>query len=197
MSKLEEIKKILDSLFSNVDLPLYEYRKSNNYFPVLGEGSYDADIVFIGEAPGKNEAETGKPFCGRSGKVLDKLLLHINLKREDVYITSIVNDRPPQNRDPFPKEIEVYAPYLKKQIEIIKPKVIATLGRHSMSYILREFNLESELQPIGKIHGKVFKTKTSFGVLKIVALYHPAVAVYDQRKLSELKKDFETLKNII
>ena len=130
--KSEALKKIKEEIIALKESPLYSYRTENKYFPVIGEGSHDADIVFIGEAPGRNEAETGRPFCGRSGKLLDEFLVSIDLQREKVYITSIVKDRPPQNRDPLPAEIELYAPFLDRQIEIIKPKVIATLGRFSM-----------------------------------------------------------------
>lgn len=191
------MKEIKEELLGGISLPLFKYRKENNYFPVIGEGSHDAKIIFVGEAPGENEAKTGRPFCGRSGKILDLLLEHVGLKREDVYITNIVKDRPPKNRDPLPEEIKAYVPYLERQIEIIQPKVISTLGRHSMSYLLKRFNLEDELQPISKIHGKIFETNSSFGHIKVVTLYHPAVAVYDQSKLDDLKRDFEALKSLI
>jgi DNA polymerase len=150
--------------------------------------------MFIGEAPGKNEAKTGRPFCGASGRILDELLAHIKLKRDDIYITNIVKDRPTGNRDPRPEEIEIYAPFLDRQIEIIKPKVIVTLGRFSMEYIMKKFNLENELDIISKIHGKVFESKTEFGKIKIIPLYHPAVAIYSRTQLPQLKEDFEQLK---
>jgi len=197
MTKTELMKKIKEEILEDKNLPLFEYRKENRYFPVIGEGSHDSSILFIGEAPGENEAKTGKPFCGRAGKILDLLLEHVNLKREDVYITNIVKDRPPKNRDPLPNEIESYAPYLERQIKIIEPKVIATLGRHSMSHILKKFDLEDEIQTIGKMHGKIFESKNYINRVKIITLYHPAVAVYDQSKLDELKKDFEILKSVI
>ena len=195
--KREQMKKIKDELLDLEVSPLYKYRIENKFFPVIGEGSHDAQIVFIGEAPGKNEAKTGRPFCGMSGKVLDELISHIGLKREDVYITNVVKDRPTNNRDPKPSEIEVYAPFLDRQIDIIQPKVIATLGRFSMDYIMKKFNLESELDSISKIHGEVFDAKAPFGDMKIVPLYHPAVAVYNRNQLPKLKKDFEVLKRFI
>jgi uracil-DNA glycosylase len=133
-------KKIKDDLLGLKESPLYKYRIENKFFPVIGEGSHDAEIVFIGEAPGKKEAMTGKPFCGASGKVLDELLAHIKVDREKVYITNVVKDRPENNRDPKPSEIELYSPFLDKQLEIIKPKFIATLGRFSMEYIMKKFN---------------------------------------------------------
>ncbi len=188
--------KIKDEVLGLEESPLYEFRIENKNFPVIGEGSHSAKIMFVGEAPGKNEALTGKPFCGASGKILDKLLESVGLKREEVYVTNIVKDRPPANRDPMPSEIEIYGPFLDRQIEIIKPKIIATLGRFSMDYIMRKFGLDLELQPISKIHGKVFSTKTSFGEMNIIPLYHPAVAVYNSHSLDTLKEDFKILQNI-
>ncbi len=189
------MKKIKDELLAFEVSPLYKYRIENKFFPVVGEGSHDAQIVFVGEAPGKNEAMTGRPFCGASGKILDELLVYINIDRKDVYVTNVVKDRPENNRDPNPEEIELYAPFLDRQLEIIKPKIIATLGRFSMDYIMKKFELTFDLAPISQIHGKKFKTKTSWGDIYIVPLYHPAVAVYNRNQLSILKKDFEKLKN--
>lgn len=193
----EEMKKIKDAVLNLTESPLFEYRTENNFFPVIGEGSHDADIVFIGEAPGKNEALTGRPFCGASGKVLDELLASIGLPRESVYVTNIVKDRPPENRDPKPDEIELYAPFLDKQIEIIKPKVIATLGRFSMDYIMKRYDLDFEIEPISKIHGKIFETEGPGGKTVVVPLYHPAVAVYNRNQMDDLKKDFAALKAYI
>lgn len=193
MPKHDQIKKIERAILNLKKSPLYAYRIENNYAPVIGEGNLDTHIVFIGEAPGKNEALTGKPFCGASGKVLDQLLEHIKLKRENVYITNIVKDRPQDNRDPKPEEIKLYSPFLIKQLEIIKPKIIATLGRFSMECIMKAFGLENEIDVISNMHGKVFNIKTSWGKVRLVPLYHPAVAVYNRNRLDELKKDFEKL----
>lgn len=193
-NKTERIAKIKQEILNLKKSPLFKYRTENNYFPVIGEGSLNAKIMFIGEAPGRNEAKTGKPFCGTAGKVLDTLLLSVKLKRENIYITNIVNDRPQENRDPTSEEIKIYGPFLDRQIDIIQPKVIATLGRYSMDYIMRKFGLESEIVPIGKAHGKVFEAKTSYGKIKIAVLYHPCVAVYNPIKIGELKKDFKILK---
>jgi DNA polymerase len=187
------MKNIQEEILNLKQSPLYEYRISNNYLPVIGEGSLDAHIVFIGEAPGKNEALTGKPFCGASGKVLDQLLGHIGIKRGGVYVTNIVKDRPEDNRDPKPEEIKLYTPFLIQQLEIIRPKVIATLGRFSMDFIMKHFGLEENIQSISNIHGKIFKTKAPWGEVIIIPLYHPAVAIYNRSRLDELKKDFEVL----
>lgn len=193
MSNSDEFKKIAQEILELTESPLYDYRIENKYIPVMGEGSHDAHLMFVGEAPGETEAKTGKPFCGRSGKMLDELLASIKMDRTKVYVTNLVNDRPPGNRDPEPNEIKLYGPFLERQIEVMKPKVIATLGRHSMKYIFEKYGLGSELQVISKIHGKEFKAKTSYGEVAVVALYHPAVALYNGSKKGELLKDFKVL----
>src|SRR3989338_6639643 len=134
-TKLDEMKKIRDEVLALTSAPLYAERVKNKVFPVIGEGSHDAKIMFVGEAPGKNEAAGGRPFCGASGKILTEMIESIGKKRENVYITNIVKDRPTDNRDPLPEEIKIYSPFLDRQIEIIQPKVIATLGRYSMACI--------------------------------------------------------------
>ncbi|KKR31016.1 MAG: Thermostable uracil-DNA glycosylase [Parcubacteria group bacterium GW2011_GWC1_39_8] len=190
--KERALKAIKDEILGLVSSPLYKERIKNKYFPVIGEGNHSARIMFIGEAPGENEAKTGRPFCGRAGKVLDELLVSAGIERKDVYVTNIVKDRPPGNRDPLPDEIEIYAPFLDRQIEIIKPKVIATLGRFSMQYVMSRYGLEFELDSISKLHGKVFTTDK----FKVVPLYHPAAAIYNQHLLDTLKEDFKVLKNL-
>ncbi len=192
--RIEELKRINDEVMNLTASPLYKERIKNKALSVTGEGDPNAKIMFIGEAPGKREAESGKPFCGAAGRVLNELLVHIEMKREDVYITNIVKDRPPGNRDPSPEEISIYAPFLDRQIEIIQPKVLATLGRHAMRHVLSEYTDGLVEHSIGEIHGKEFETKLSHGGVKIVPLYHPAVAIYQYSKKDELKKDFEILK---
>jgi uracil-DNA glycosylase family 4 len=192
--RVDELKRIEDEVVNLKDSPLYQFRIDNKNMPVIGEGSHFAEIMFIGEAPGKNEALTGKPFCGASGKILDELLSSVNLRREDIYITNIVKDRPPENRDPSPEEIKIYGPLLDRQIEIIQPKIIATLGRFSMQYIFEKFKILSDLEPISVAHGKVFDVKMGYGKVKIVPLYHPAASIYNQQLKETLKKDFKVLK---
>jgi len=192
--KTDKLRKIRDEVVNLKGSPLYEYRTSNEYYPVIGEGDHNADIVFVGEAPGRNEAEQGKPFCGRAGKILDDLLKSVGIPREDVYITNILKDRPQENRDPLPEEIAIYGPFLDRQIEIIQPKVIATLGRYSMDYIMRKFDLAEQLEPISKAHGKVYEVSGLFGTMKIAPLYHPAAAIYTQSLLETFKEDFKILK---
>jgi uracil-DNA glycosylase len=191
----ELMRRIKDEVVTLKESPLYEFRIESKNLPVIGEGSHSAKIMFIGEAPGRNEAKTGQPFCGAAGKILDQLLEYANIKREDIYITNIVKDRPPQNRDPSPEEIKIYGPFLDRQIEIIQPQVIATLGRYAMGYVMTKLGLELELEPISKMHGRVFDATTSYGKIKVVPLYHPAVAVYNSHTLDSLKKDFEILKD--
>ena len=193
------LKKIKDDILKLTESSLYAERVKNNYFPVIGEGSHTASIMFIGEAPGQNEAKTGRPFCGRAGKVLDSLLESVDILRQDVYITNIVKDRPPGNRDPLPDEIAFYAPFLDRQIELIKPKVIATLGRFSMQYVMNRYGLDFELDSISKIHGQIFQGRTlstdSQGpTFKFIPFYHPASAIYNQHLLPTLKEDFKVLK---
>lgn len=195
--KFEALKKIRGELVTFTESPLYEYRTKNNFFPVIGEGNHDAHIMVIGEAPGKKEALTGKPFCGASGKFLDELCAHIGLDRKDVYVTNIVKDRPEDNRDPSQAEIDLYGPFLDRQLEIIQPKVIATLGRFSMVYIMEKLGLSGEIQPISALHGKVLYGKLPYGNVALVSLYHPAVALYNGSMRDVLKKDFESLKEFI
>jgi len=191
----ELMRKIRDGVVALKESPLYKFRIESKNLPVIGEGSHSAKIMFIGEAPGRNEAKTGRPFCGRAGQILDELLNSVGIKREEIYITNIVKDRPPENRDPLPSEIEIYGPFLDRQIEIIQPKVIATLGRYAMGYVMNKLGLELELEPISKMHGRTFDTTASYGKIKVVPLYHPAVAVYNSHTLDQLKKDFQVLKD--
>lgn len=197
MSKFDEMKKVQKDIFELEESPLYKERVENNYLPVFGEGNLDAQIIFIGEAPGKNEAQTGKPFCGASGKILNQLLEHVHLKREDVYITNIVKDRPTNNRDPKSDEIKLYTPFLTREIEIIKPKIIATLGRFSMSFILEQYGLKDKLDIISKLHGQIFKVQTGWGEMNIIPLYHPAVAVYNRTQIDDLKNDIKKFESLL
>jgi uracil-DNA glycosylase len=200
--KDEALKKIKDEVLALSASPLYTLRVENNYFPVIGEGNHEAEIMFIGEAPGENEAKTGRPFCGRAGKILDTLLDSVGIERKDVYVTNIVKDRPPKNRDPLPEEIALYAPFLDRQIEIMGPKVIATLGRFSMQYVMGRYGLEGKLDSISKLHGQVFQGRTlgtgsQGSTFALVPLYHPAAAIYNQHLLDTLKADFQMLKTLI
>lgn len=153
---------------------------------VMSDGSPEADIVFIGEAPGKKEDELGKPFVGAAGKFLDEMLGGIDLKRQDVYITNIVKYRPPGNRDPEPEEIKAFMPYLMRQIEIIKPKLIVFLGRHAMSVFMPELR-------ISQVHGQ---PKRKNGQVYL-PLFHPAAALYNGGMRQTLVEDFNKIPAIL
>ena len=164
---------------------------------VLGSGNPDADVVFIGEAPGKQEDLKGKPFIGASGKFLDEMLASVNLKRDDIYITNIVKYRPPDNRDPLPAEKKAFLPYLQAQLEIIAPKVLVTLGRHSSNCFLPDLQ-------ISKDHGQPKRIKLAFRedqtrVLEVVILplYHPAAALYNGGMRQTLMDDFSQIPDIL
>lgn len=150
---------------------------------VMGDGNINADIVFIGEAPGKKEDELGLPFMGAAGKFLNEMLAVADMDRSDVYITNIVKYRPPKNRDPSADEKKAFWPYLLQQIDIIDPKVVITLGRHSMEYILPNMK-------IGEVHGEVKKIHLGDRKIAVVPLYHPAAALYNGSLRQTLIDDF-------
>ena len=187
---MESLEKIREEVLRCKKCNLWKTRKN----PVFGEGNEHAKIFFCGEAPGYHESMTGKPFCGAAGKILDKLLDSIGLKRKEIYITNIVKLRPPNNRNPTQEEIKACSPYLDRQIEIIKPKIICCLGNFATAYIMKKFGLKDKVQGISKIHRKVFLVSTLFGPVKIIPLYHPAVATYNANMFKIIKKDFEILK---
>lgn len=164
---------------------------------VFGTGNPDADVVFIGEAPGKQEDLKGKPFVGASGKFLDEMLASVSLSRDDIYITNIVKYRPPNNRDPLPQEKKVFLPYLQAQLEIIAPKVLVTLGRHSSNCFLPDLQ-------ISKDHGQPKRIKLAFWAdpsqvveVVILPLYHPAAALYNGGMRQTLMDDFGQIPAII
>jgi DNA polymerase len=194
-AKTEQLRAIKEEVLNLTILPLYAYRQKEGNLPVIGEGSHEAKIMLVGEAPGKNEAKTGRPFCGSAGRLLDELLASINLPRQAVYITNIVKDRPPGNRDPLPEEIAAYAPWLDRQINIIRPAVIATLGRFSMSYLLPKFGV-TDFGAISQAHGKKFVAQADYGPITLVPLYHPAAAIYNQALKATMFADFKILKNL-
>lgn len=194
-SRKRALKKIEEEIEALRGSALTDYRRENGYVPVPGEGSLTPGIMFIGEAPGKKEAETGKPFCGRAGQILDELLDSIGVTRDEVYITSIAKDRPPKNRDPKPEEIALYAPFLDRQIEVLQPKVIATLGRFSMEYVMERYGLQDEIESIGLLHGRTFELP-NLPTSKLVPLYHPAACIYRQKLKPTLLEDFQVLKEL-
>ncbi|QQG49722.1 MAG: uracil-DNA glycosylase [Candidatus Berkelbacteria bacterium] len=148
---------------------------------VPGEGSCDAEIMFIGEAPGAKENETGRPFVGAAGQFLTEMLNSIGLERGDVFIANVIKYQPPGNRDPLPEEIRLQLPFLLKQIAIIKPKLICFLGRHSMSALLPDLG-----KTISQVHGElVEKDRQAY-----LPLYHPAAALYNGGMRETLLADF-------
>lgn len=157
---------------------------------VMGDGNINAEIVFIGEAPGKNEDEQGLPFVGAAGKFLNEMLGEAGMQRSDVYITNIVKYRPPNNRDPLPEEKKAFWPYLLKQLQIIKPKVVITLGRHSMEYFLPGMK-------IGAIHGQPKRIQFGDEKLVVIPLFHPAAALYNPAMRQTLIDDFLMVPEII
>jgi len=170
--KLEALRKEIEQ---DKNLPL-----STNL--VFGEGDIDCKVLFIGEAPGEKEDETGRPFVGRAGQLLTKSLEEIKWKREDVYITNIVKRRPPMNRDPLPEEIELYKPYLTKQIEIINPILITTLGRFSMNYFLPDAKIMRD-------QGKLFQIGSYF----VYPVLHPAAALRGNAMMATFKESIKKL----
>jgi len=157
---------------------------------VMGDGNLNADIVFIGEAPGKNEDEQGLPFVGAAGKFLNEMLAQAGMERSDVYITNIVKYRPPNNRDPLPEEKKAFWPYLTRQLDIIAPKVVVTLGRHSMEYFLPEAK-------ISMVHGEAKRITFGDKKIVIVPLYHPAAALYNGGMRQTLIDDFLRVPTVI
>lgn len=179
-SKLDAIK---DDIIKNKVCP--ELAASAKQL-VFGSGSPNAEMVLIGEAPGKNEDEQGLPFVGAAGKFLNEMLASISLGREDVYITNIVKYRPPNNRDPLPQEKQAFLPYLRSQLEVIKPKLVITLGRHSMDSLLPGLQ-------ISKCHGQPKR----FEGQVYLPLFHPAAALYNGSLRATLMSDFSNIPRIL
>ena len=190
MTKQELMSKIKESVEKCKKCGLSKTRKN----PVIGDGSLDSEILFIGEAPGYNEDLQGRPFVGRAGKILDNLLESVGINRDSVYIANILKCRPPNNRNPQKNEINLCIEYLSKQIEIIQPKIIMPLGSFACSYIFEKYGIKYD--KISKIHGKLFQKNTLLGKLRIIPMYHPAVATYNPNIKKQLLKDFSIIKKI-
>jgi DNA polymerase len=176
MDKHEALRALEREIAADASLPLQE---SNLVF---GEGDPDAAVLFIGEAPGERENELKRPFVGRAGQLLDKLIQSVGWERKQVYITNIVKRRPPGNRDPLPEEIEAYRPYLARQIEILDPALIATLGRFSMNYFLPSAKITRD-------QGKLFRA----GSRLMYPLLHPAAALRGTGAMQSLTAAFTRL----
>ena len=182
-SKAQQLNEIREKILK--DDPTPELRKGATQL-VFADGNPDAEIVFIGEAPGKNEDQQGKPFVGAAGKFLDQMLEMIGLTRKDIYITNIVKYRPPNNRDPLPEEKSAFLPYLESQLEVIQPLVTVTLGRHSLNCFLPDLSISA-------VHGQA-KRYRGFVYLP---LFHPAAALYNGGMRQTLIDDFALIPIII
>jgi uracil-DNA glycosylase family 4 len=158
---------------------------------VFGSGNADADLMFIGEAPGADEDRLGLPFVGRAGKLLDRLLGEIGLERSDVFIANTLKCRPPSNRDPYPNEIESCSGYLRRQVELIQPKVICTLGNFSTK-LLRE-----DATGISRLHGRDEVRTIGARAIRLLPLYHPAAALYTPSNLQTLRDDFARIPELL
>ena len=193
-TKLEQMKFIKQTIIANQQL------KEN--FPlanklVFGEGNLDAKIIFIGEAPGKNEDLSGQPFVGISGQILDQNLSHIGLDRQMVYVTNIVKYRPDNNRDPSEIEKKLFLVYLIMQILVINPSILVTLGRHSLSVFDKNLSIQQIHGKITTIKFKKINLKFSNYSFKLLPLYHPAATIYNRALKSVLENDFQNLKKYV
>lgn len=192
MLKQEQLDKIKRQIITDKVCPELASQATQLVF---GDGNPDADIVFIGEAPGKNEDLQGLPFVGAAGKFLNEMLEMIGLKRGDIYITNIVKYRPPNNRDPLPEEKKAFLPYLQDQLDIIQPKVVVTLGRHSLNCFLPDLQ-------IGQCHGQPKRIRLKYKeqavtLLVILPLFHPAAALYNGGMRQTLIDDFVRIPEIV
>lgn len=184
--KDKELASLKKKMLSDLSLPL----KKGATNLVFGVGNSDTKVLFIGEGPGYWEDQKAEPFVGNAGKLLDGLLHSIDLPRPEVYITNVVHHRPPENRDPEPSEIAAYSPYLDQIIEIIKPKVIVTLGRFSMAKFLPGVKITA-------IHGKPQRVKFSEREISIVPMYHPAAALRSSEVMRQIREDFKIIPQVL
>lgn len=186
MSKLEDLAKLKKEMEDDKSLPLREGATQL----VFGDGSPDAEVYCLGESPGYHEDQQGKPFVGQAGQLLNRLLESIGLKREDVYISNVVRFRPPQNRDPLPEEIAAFQPYVDREIEIINPKTIVTLGRFSMGKFLPYAKISS-------VHGKPAVLEWKGKKITVVPMYHPAAALRAGSIMEAIKGDFKVIPEVL
>ncbi len=179
-------KGLLDKLSNKVALCNRCELSATRKNPVFGDGNINADIMFVGEAPGKDEDLQGKPFVGRAGKLFNEILNNIGLNRKNVYIANCLKCRPPNNRDPKPEELINCFEYLKQQIKIIKPKIIGTLGRYST------YQLTGQSGALGTLRGRVF----SFGQIRVIPMYHPAYLLRNPNAIDIFENDLKKLKEM-
>jgi len=192
MSRKELMKVVEDEVKNCKRCELWKTRRK----AVPGEGNLNTSLMFIGEAPGYWEDVKGRPFVGAAGKLLDSLLNGIGLSRETVYITNVVKCRPPENRDPLPIEVETCTPYLNRQIQIIQPKIIVTLGRHATSYVLSTAGVK-ETTGITRLRGRVYTTKLFGTSVSVLPMFHPAAVLHNPKYRDSLERDFNLLKSML
>lgn len=186
MNKEDELKKLKKEMEEDKSLPL----RVGATQLVFGEGNPDAEIYFLGEGPGFHEDRLGRPFVGQAGKLLDQLIESIGFKREDVYISNVVRFRPPDNRDPLPEEIEAFRPYVDREIEIVNPKLIVTLGRFSMG----KFLLDAK---ISQVHGKTRTVQWKGKSVIVIPMYHPAAALRSLDVMHKIREDFKIIPEML
>lgn len=189
--KAETLGDITKEILSCTKCELYKTK--TNYVP--GVGNESASIVFVGEAPGKDEDLKGEPFVGAAGKLLTELLLKIGLRREDVYICNVLKCRPPNNRDPTPDEIDKCGGYLKRQLDTIKPDIIVCLGRFSARFIFELFGLQ--FTSISKVKGRIFTSEKWDKKVKIIPIYHPAAVLYRPQLKEEYEQQFKKIGEVL
>jgi DNA polymerase len=186
-------KEILDAIASEIVVCTKCRLSKGRKNAVPGEGSPGSQIMFIGEGPGRTEDVEGQPFVGQAGKILDTLLSDACLTRENVFICNVVRCKPPGNRTPLPDEIQACTPYMDRQMKIIQPKVIVTLGKCSTGYIFSK--AKRSFSSITQVHGKFYK-KTILGMqVNLFPSFHPAAALYSAKYKEQLMKDFQGLKS--
>jgi len=195
MSNEKELENIEREALNDLDLPLRENAKNL----VFGKGNPEASIMFVGEAAGRNEDEQGLPFVGAAGKNLDGLLDKVGLSIDDVYIANILKYRPPGNRDPLPSEIRAHTIYLIKQIKVIQPKVICSLGNYATKFFMAKGDVDKmKDQPgITSVHGKVQEIEIEDMKIKLIPLFHPAAIIYRRELIGEWEKDMQVVKGEI
>lgn len=184
--------KLLDKIRIEVEkcqrCSLYKTRKN----VVFGAGPANAKLTIISEAPGYWEDQKGVPFVGAAGKLLNELLRMVGLERNKIYICNVLKCRPPGNRDPRPDEVEACSPFLDRQIRIIKPRLIVTLGRHSASYILPKIG--HPFRSMGVVHGKIFRGELFNKAVTVIPTYHPAAALYNPKYKDAIEEDFRVIR---
>ncbi|MHC1626572.1 MAG: uracil-DNA glycosylase family protein [Methanoculleaceae archaeon] len=186
--RCERLESIRCEILECTSCPLSEYRTN----PVPGEGDPAARALFVGEAPGRQEDEEGRPFVGRAGSTLDAVLGSVGIDRPEIFITNVVKCRPPGNRDPHREEIRACLPYLLRQIEVIEPSVIVPLGRVAAGTVMAVYNIP--VVPIGECHGRIFSTETG---VEIIPLYHPAAISYNRKLLPVMLEDIRRVRDAI